>query len=309
MRAGALLAFFLVACASSAGGQPVAGSVPPPPEERGDPVPTLRDEMAREIREPKPGSVDKTRNQILDEFKSAYRAIGRARMAVFLNRELSADVREWNVVAGVSGAESESTSRATSEKTEELTEREQSGAVQIHAGPAPDGARPSPAEGWMWEFEAGFVKPFLDARCKLVDRATILRLAATDAAVPGKTHAPQAAKRIEIEALREYADVFIELLVTRSSRSPHGYEFRAIAKQVDDGEVLAMVSSHGRDERRSVRVTGDGYDLVDPSSPPGESEVKATDRGYAIVETPPTVGEASRRLSFALMEKLSYAWQ
>lgn len=313
MRVGSLLALavlFFAVGGAGAGQDAVGGPVPAYSPPSGEPPQTLRDEMEREIPdETQEGVEEKSSDQILDEFKSAYRAIGRARLVIYLNRQLSDDVREWNVVLGITRAGSEATARTTPEGAAELTERESSGEMQLHTGPAPDGSRPSPRETWMWEFEHGFMKPFLETRCKLIDRATILRLTASDAVRPGAEYASPATKRIEIEALRGHADVFIELLVTRSAGSPHGYEFRATAKEVAKGQILADVTSLGRENRRTVRVTDHGYEMVPDRSRPPATEVLVTDHGYEVVDNLPTVAEASRELALHLMQELAYSWQ
>ncbi|MFQ5417323.1 MAG: hypothetical protein ACE5FL_09785 [Myxococcota bacterium] len=310
MRVGSVLAvLLLIVGVASAGQDTVGGPVPPYTPPSGEPGKTLRDQMERETPEKtREGVEEKSPDEILDEFKSAYRAIGSARLSIYLNRKLSDDVREWNVVLGITRAESEATAR-TSDETAELTEQMGSGEMQIHSGPAPDGSRSSPRETWMWEFEHGFMKPFLETRCRLIDRATILRLTAADAVRPGEEYAIPATKRIETQALRGHVDVFIELLVTRSASSPHGYEFRATAKEVDKGQILADVTSLGRESRRVIRVRGDGYEIVPGRSRPSARELFVTDHGYEVVDKLPTVGEASRELALQLMQELAYSWQ
>jgi len=95
----------------------------------------------------------------------------------------------------------------------------------------------------MWAFEDGFLQPLTDANVKIVDRATIMRLVAADEQDKGGALAPLAVKQIEVDALRGYADIFIELLITASPKAQYGYAFKATAKDVKTGTLIANVTS------------------------------------------------------------------
>ena len=76
--------------------------------------------------------------------------------------------------------------------------------------------------------------------------------------------------KIEMDALAEYADIFVELLVTRDATSPSGYSFRAVAKSVKDGIIVGSVTKAGRDAKYDKSyeavTTSSGYELEKGSS-------------------------------------------
>ena len=123
---------------------------------------------------------------------------------MLLNRELSDDVREWDVAFGVARPESMTGrvfhGRGAKETEEWKIEHEAGRLYNVHQGPASDGGRNSPAEGWMWRFEQGFIQPFLETSCSVVDRATIVRLSAARSARTGVEYTGIAAKKVEMDA-------------------------------------------------------------------------------------------------------------
>ncbi len=224
---------------------------------------------------PSAGQVAAERSsRIREEFRSAYSAMGRPRVAVFMNRELTSNVHEWDVMWGTSRPTSSTTTQVTRQLGEDgetkaggswtRTEQEGGALENVHQGPAYDGTRPSPGgrKDWMWRFEEGFSAPFLSAHCKLVDHATIVRLQAAGSARNGVEYAGVSGKKSEMDALVQHADVILEVLVTEAPGSSHGYAFKATAKEVASGRVLAVVHSEdGGAGTESVIVIGeDGYE-------------------------------------------------
>src|SRR5262245_57604463 len=273
------------------------GDVPPAPESlleelrardlmrHGElPIPEV-EPPPRRREEPRPSGVQ----TVLDRFRTAYTAQGRPNLALYLNRELSADVREWNTVGGKVTVTANSETQAS--KSGEWTRKEQDGGnLELLVGPSgSDGRRSGPGEGWLWDFENNLVEPFLRADCRLIDRATILRLEAARART-GVDYAGLAAKKVEMDALAGHADVLIEVLVLRSSASAGGYQLKATAKELRSGRILANVTSSGRVRRRSEWV--------------------ATPEGYQErqIVIPPTVRELSEGLTTELMAALARAW-
>jgi len=164
-------------------------------------------------------------------FEKAYKAAGRPRIAILLNRSLSDEVRDWAMDDGwVFYAETTGKGgwRGEGYYVERVNET---------------GARPSPREYWMWAFEDGFTKPFVESDATLIDRATILRLTAAKEQGSLGTLRPLAAKKIEMDALTGYADVFVEVLISTDPSSVYGSVFKATAKEVKTGKVLANVTS------------------------------------------------------------------
>jgi hypothetical protein len=97
-----------------------------------------------------------------------------------------------------------------------------------------------------------------------------------------------------MKALQGYADLFVEILIARSPSSPLGYEFKATAKEVDTGTIMANVTSLGWQDRNYEK-----------------REVRATSHGYEILETDciPSTREVASDLSLDLMGSLSRAWE
>jgi hypothetical protein len=224
-------------------------------------------------------------------FRASYAKAGSPRIAVFLNRQLSAEVREWRtdrrlVISG------ESTKTRT--EGEGVTKTTKSGSLsgyeQRHLE---DTGRRSPEETWMWVFEERFLNPFLEQGCKMVDRATIMRLAALASGTQGSAGSPMAVKAVEMKALVNHADLFIELLVAESKTAELGYVFKATVKEVKTGIIVANVSS----------VT---------SGPPVRKKTVqvATDEGWDF-ETKvifPSVDEVTACLTAAVMKTLERRW-
>ena len=267
-------------------------------------------------------------------YRGTYVKAQKPRIAVFLNRTLSSEVRQWrtaqrHVVSGggqVSGivkspgVTAEYTAghgavvgTPAANRTGLVGAGEQV-RVSVHDSAVvgtvnatgdvstynqkfiEEQSRQNLEESSMWAFENGFMKPFLLQGTRLVDRATILRLTAVDNG-QGSAYNPIAPKAIETKALVEHADIFIELLITENpSSNPMGYEFKAVAKEVKTGRILAMETS-------SV------WDWNDLTS--GETKVVATNSGYEVQETSmiPSISEVSGKLANDVMRALCVQWQ
>ena len=84
-------------------------------------------------------------------------------------------------------------------------------------------------------------------------------------------------KNIEMEALKEKTDILVELLVSRSPHSPYGYEFRATAKDIQTGQILANCTSANWKRHRilteKIVATSEGYKRTRKESFPEIIEV------------------------------------
>jgi hypothetical protein len=232
---------------------------------------------------------------VMDQFKQQYRRKGSPRVAVYLNRALSDDVREWNtqrrLVVAIEG-------EITSETEKRTDTFKGPGGVSVYQQTHnADQERRSPGESWMWSFEEGFLNPFLKTGTRIVDRATIMRLAASESGQQGSAYAPIAVKAIEMDALKGKADIFIEILIRRAPKTELGYEFRASAKEVQTGIVRAIVTSNGWNYNR-----------------PAKEKVIATETGYRFVDEKdtadlPEVQVVAKDLALAMMGDLVNNWQ
>ncbi len=242
----------------------------------------------------------------IERFRKSYNAKGKPRMAVFLNRELSDEVREWRTnerdIISTNLPQKEvriykDSKVVVVERTDEESARGKAGdrGVSVYSQeyiPLSTN-RASSDELWMWKFEDGFLQPFLQAGARIVDRATIMRLAAAESGQQGNTYSPITVKKVEIDALKDKADIFMEILISRAPSAPHGYEFKATAKEVSTGILLANVTSLRWDYKKRE-----------------DKEIVATSRGYEIRKdmTFPSVGELSRDLALDLMSSVVRTW-
>jgi len=219
----------------------------------------------------------------IERFKKAYKAKGSPRIAVLLNRALSDEVREWRTPARavITGTRQKTVGQAGKETRRVDEARGLAAYDQVHDE---SGARPSPGEQWMWAFEDGFLQPFLSAGAGGT---------AAKSGKQGDPHSLLSVKQVEMDALAGGADIFVELLVSRAPSSPYGYEFKACAKEVKTGVILANVTS-----LRWSRLPN--Y---------SEQEVVATSRGYEFRgPTVPPIDVTSSSLAIDLMSALTRAW-
>lgn len=197
----------------------------------------------------------------INRFSSAYRHAGRPRIAVFFNRSLSDEVREWqtdsrSVVSG--SGETITKTDATTKTVKGPVSRYE----QKHLGLGGD--RGQTAETDMWVIENEFSQPLLQSGAILIDRATILRLTASKRG-EDNAYEPVAVKKIEMDALLNKADIFIEILLLRTKSNPPGFEYRAVAKEVKTGRILANVTSLQKDKkepRKKIIASERGYEIV-----------------------------------------------
>lgn len=263
--------------------------------------------------------------EVVDRFAAAYRTAGAPRIAVFLNRELSADVREWQsdgrlVVSGsgslraeaatVSGARASAPGTSATSVGGEGTmvegESDGQGASIAAQQFQHEKLRRAPAEEWMWEFEEGFLGPFVQANANMVDRATIMRLSADYDAVDDK-HNPASVKKVEIEALKDRAEIYVELLVTSSSESPYGYVFRCVAKDIQTGIILANITSIPVEEPQLV-ATSEGVVERERAADTTREIIVETPNGFEVREDVPPLRVASEALAHELMAALTQRW-
>jgi hypothetical protein len=217
---------------------------------------------------------------------------------VFLNRQLSAEVREWatdeRAVVQQSGAAMVKTTDAQGNETTQKAAVKQDAQAYVQKHTGVGGDRSGPEEAWMWSFEDGFLAPLLESGAQLVDRTTTMRLVAAGSGKAGSATDLTSVKQVEMDALKGSADMFVEILVTEAPGSAYGYEFKATAKDVKTGLIKANVSSLRWNMKKRMTkeavVTGKGYDVVEKEA-----------------EMPP-VHMVSERLSMDMMNALARTW-
>lgn len=270
--------------------QTPAGSVPP--LNHAPLAPALAEEQ-HYIAEPAGAFDQAAAAAVTARFRSAYHQGGAPRMAIYFNRELSDEVREW-----VPGSHHKLT-----------TTHDQSASFNsLHSGPVSaqvsanasiesqsrhytgdTGKRPDMRESWHWQFEDAITTVLLDGGANVVDRAVIFRQMARQAPQTAGMDGSMSSTLNEISALDQYADVLVEMKVTRSA-TEFGYDFRAVAKNVRSGQVIG-----------TAFVNGDQVQQ--------HSAAVASASGYALrPNTYLTLEQVSRELTLKLMQSLSSQW-
>jgi len=237
---------------------------------------------------------------VIARFREAYARGGRPRLAVWWNRQLSDTLAQWY---------SESRT-VTADKTRNTTEGDlslkQSGGrqsvteTQRRTGDAAE--RPARAETWDWEFQDGFLAPFMQADASVMDRTMITRIMGAGAEeIDPKT--------VEVMAMQTMADVMIEVLVADSSLSATGYELRARILDVKTGRVLGMVNSRSLKEwQKTDKATASqrGFELPDEDDESfgperADQRYKATSSGFERKRKPPKLAVIAHNLATNVM--------
>lgn len=144
--------------------------------------------------------------------------------------------------------------------------------------------------GFRHHFENQMNRALIQAKTRVVDFDTVLQLAAVDSGKTMKDLEDElASKRIEITALREYTDLFIEIHCQIDANAPSGYLFRAVAKEVQTGQIIA--------------------DTLCNNFGAGKIYVEAGEAGYAVKQTLPDLDQTANYLNEYLMADLSAAWE
>lgn len=251
----------------------------------------------------------KAREDLEGLFTGAYSRAGRPRLAVFWNRELSDTLSEWYSEVRVT-----STETRTSETTGDIalgqsSTNQQSTEMQRRVR---DQRRVQPNETWEWEFQDGFLEPFLKSGATMIDRAAIVRITGADMEGKGE-------RLVETRALQGMADLLIEVLVAPGSQSRTGYELRARVLDVNSGRILAYVNSRGlkewNAEGRQYMAGAEGITILDDEDE--ESFGPATKTKYTVDKhgdisrkrKPPKLQLISQNLAYNVMNGLVRQWK
>lgn len=251
---------------------------------------------------PKPDPF-KPREDVIARFRDAYAQGGRPRLALWWNRQLSDTLAQWY----------SETRTVTADKIRNSTEGDislkQSGAkqnvteTQRRAGDGTE--RPARSETWEWEFQDGFLAPFMQADASVMDRAMITRIMGAGAEeIDPKT--------VEVMAMQTMADVMIEVLVADSAQSTTGYELRARILDVKSGRVLGVVNSRSLKEWRKsdkAAATSKGFDLPDEDDESfgperADQRYKATATGFERKRKPPKPAVIAHNLATNVMSAM-----
>lgn len=247
-----------------------------------------------------------SQTELVGRFASAYANNGKPRLALYWNRQLSETLNEWySDTRVVSRTESNSTmsgeinldKQASSQNTVEIQRRAQ------------DRRRGQVSESFEWEFQDGFLAPFLDAGATILDRAAIVRFTGADMQTTNEN-------LVEVRALQGKADFLLEILVAPNWQSTTGYELRTRILEVKTGRIVAMVNSKSLREwnpEKQVVATDRGFTEPDDDDesfgPEGDMKVRATAGGFEQKRKPPKLSKISQNLAYNTMNGLMRQWK
>jgi hypothetical protein len=285
---------------AGADAQTVGGKVPPyqPPAKAA--APTRDAEAAADLDRAARPDPFRRQDEVVLNFAESYAKGGRPRLAFYWNRQLTETLAQWH-----SDSRTVSTARTTGATDGDLNLKQQRStqtATETQRRAGDSAGRKSPEETWEWEFQDGFVSPFLAANAEVMDRAAILRIMGAGA----EDFDP---RTVEVMALQTMSDLLVEVLVADSAQSSSGYELRARILDVRTGAILAMVNSRSLPEWRKDGkpvATSRGFDLPDEDDDAFGPErqdrrYKATPSGFERSRKPPRIADVARNLAYNVM--------
>lgn len=287
--------------------QSVGGAVPafePPP-------PAAAPQRDGEVMERAKRSGDAAFGQKADmvaNFASAYARNGKPKLALFWNRQLSDTLNEWYSDTRIVNRTDNNSAMSGELNLNQSGSTQNTTAIERRVT---DPRRVSTSESFEWEFQDGFLAPFLEAGVTVLDRAAIMRLTGVDMAGSGE-------RTVETRALQGKADYLMEVLVAPNQRSTVGYELRARILDVKTGAIVAMVNSKSLKEwnpEKRVLATDRGF--VDPNDydedeefgPEGDEKFRAGPTGFSARRKPPKLAKIATNLAHNTMTGLMRQWK
>lgn len=243
------------------------------------------------------------KSSVNKNFRAAYDKALQPRIAIYLNRALSDEVREWKaderivisdrikeqkVLDGIvekKGLELDETTKKHRDKN--LAAGGEYSISQQNL--LEDSVRSPAGENWGWAFEDGFSKPFLEAGTKLIDRPTMMRLTAAEMVKNGDLQPQLSIRQVEMTALKGYADLLIEVLVTRSTTATGGYDYKVAVKDIQTGQLLSNTTTL---DARAEQMRSTSY--------------QATASGFQAKGDDPFL--TGRQLALEVMDNLTQVW-
>lgn len=220
-----------------------------------------------------PAVVEVPSPQVRDAFRTAYRRVGSPRLAVFWNRVFSDGLRDMQ--AGNRIVIDATSARASGGADKTYSER-QSDRIVVRAESRTDsGARISPVtEIGEFRFQAGYLQPLIRAGANVIDRAAIMRITDADRRLRDSAVPIDDRQLIETAALKDHADLLIQIALSPSAESRTGAFFHVTVLEVETGRIRASFF----------------HDGTFPE-PPAEKVWKAVRGGYIqVTEKPKNAG-------------------
>ena len=249
----------------------------------------------------------KAQPDTVGRFIGAYQGAGKPRLAFFWNRQLSDTLNTWYGDQRIV-----STNRSEGNTSGDFNLNQSNSAqntVEVQRRNPGERQRPQREETWEWEFQDGFLGPFMQAGAIVLDRAAIVRL--TGAELPNGDDLTT-----ETRALTGKADLLVEVLNTPSAQANTGYELRARVIEIRTGRLLATVNSRGlREWQRGTEAVASphGLDLPDEDDESfgperADQRYKATNQGFERKRKPPKLAVISQNLAYNVMNSMSAQW-
>lgn len=237
-------------------------------------------------------------------FAAIYGKAGRPSVAIFFNRTLSDEVREWIEPARtVTTTETSTVASGGRNGGVVMQDKSTSTTTTTPAHNPVTDARDPVAERMAWQIESAFSRPLLGQGARLVDRATIMRLVAHASGKQTDAKHDFAIKHVEMSALLGHADYYVELLVLNSPSTTLGYDLRAVVKGVKTGQIIA-----------DLTTANWTFNPIPPTPPPTRRAV-TTKQGYDYEEVPapaphvirPTTTEVATRMGVHALNEIAVA--
>lgn len=318
-RLTGLFATSLCLAPAIAGAQTIGGAVPPyePPPQYQAPQPP---QQAGSTVTPFPSTPVQrdaafaARDQVVRDFSASYQKAKKPKIAIFWNRELTDALDEWygtsRVVISQSGQGSLSGNFGSNDLNLNGSGNSQTSIEQQKRTGSDQ--RPQFSETREWQFQDGFLGPFLRAGAYVVDRAAIVRLTGINAGGMN-------GKAIETQAISGMADILIEVLVANQGQSRTGYELRARVLETKTGRILGYVNSRGLrewNEKPDAIATNRGFILPDDDEEDdtfgptgGQQNYRATSQGFKATRKPPKLDVVAQNLAYNVMDSLMGQWR
>ena len=286
-----------------------AGSAVPPYQPPEKVAPPARTQPGDDDAFSRPQREDPFRAQqdTIAAFAGAYQGSGRPRLAFYWNRQLNDTLNQW-----YSDTRIVNTTRSDGSIGGDINVSQSNSSqntIEVQRRNPDERRRPQPVETWEWEFQDGFLGPFLQAGATVLDRSAIIRITGADL---GKADD----LTIETKALQGMADLLVEVLVTPSSQATTGYELRARILDVRTGRIVAYVSSRSLREWQGPReaiASSHGIDLPDDDDDSfgpvaTDHRYKIDSHGFHRARKPPKLRVISQNLAYNVMQGMMNQW-
>ncbi len=195
-----------------------------------------------------------------EAFRRAYRRAGSPRLAVFWNRAFDDRLRETEAESRLVVERNFAARDEKSGKPAAMREKEK---WTVSVESRRDGVRPQPlSEIAAFKFQAGFLRPLIEAGAKVIDRAAIMRLTEARRALDDPAGNVTDRQLVETEALMGRADLLIRLALSPSDESPTGAFFHVSIVEVKSGRIVASFfddAAFADDRRKSWTAVRGGY--------------------------------------------------